>query len=173
MASSQIQISNLGDRKYLKTYTASRCRPMWAGLLIPTPGLHQRRPPPILLPPCTIQPPPPCCSAPHRPLLHPPSPATDEPPPSCTTEPKEVPRHRTAPAPRICPRCRLMKLSNGSSPTIILLREHPTGGSPLRLFSDPIDPTKSSASPRSSSPTTSMIASTTPLARPPRQCTPP
>jgi hypothetical protein len=84
---------------------------------------------------------------------------------SCLTEPKEAPHHRAAPAMRTFPRHRLAKPGNGSSPAIVFLHEHPTGGSLLQLFANP---TMSSTPPRSSSSTTSPAASTTPSA--PHRC---
>jgi hypothetical protein len=42
-------------------------------------------------------------SAPHGPLLHPPSPIAVEPPLSSRTGPKGVPLHCAPPAPRACP----------------------------------------------------------------------
>jgi hypothetical protein len=108
-------------------------------------------------------------SAPHRPPLCPPLPAAIEPPLSCPTGPKEAPHHRAPPAPGTCPRRRLTKSANGSSPTVVFLREHPTGGSLLWLFPNPAT---SSAQTRSSSQTTSSIASTTPPVPPRRRRAP-
>jgi hypothetical protein len=105
------------------------------------------------------------CFALHRPPLHPPSPGTDKQPPSCPTGPKEAPRYHAPHASKTCMRRQLVKPGNGSSPAVVFLREHSTSGSLLRLFPDP---TMSSAPPKSSSPTTSLAPSTTPLS--PHRC---
>jgi hypothetical protein len=118
------------------------------------------RPSPVLLPPPTVQPHllitllrTDCHFTHHRQSST-----------SCLTRPKEAPHHHALPALRTCPLRWLAKLGNGSSPAVIFLREHPTGGSLLWLFLDPADPTVSSAPPRSSSPTTYLATSTTPSA---------
>jgi hypothetical protein len=54
-----------------------------------------------------------------------------------------------------------MKPGNRSSCIVVFLRKHPVGGSLLRLF---LDPATSFTLPRSSSPTTSPTASTSPPA---------
>jgi hypothetical protein len=75
--------------------------------------------------------------------------STPSPRPSCT---KSLP---VAPA---------SEAGQWDSPAVVFLCEHLTGGSLLRLFPHPADPIASSTLPRSSSPTTSPAASTTPLA---------
>jgi hypothetical protein len=104
---------------------------------------------------------PPHCSAPHQPPLHPSSPATAEPPLSGPTRPKGAPHHRALCTKRL-PAAPASEGRQRDAPIVIFLCEHLTGGSLHRLFPHPTDTATSSTPPRSSSPTTSPAASTTP-----------
>jgi hypothetical protein len=116
-----------------------RRRAMWAAPLIPTSGRHHRRPPPVSLPPL-----PPfdrrsslLCSAPTASL---PTNASHQ---RATFELSDQTK-RSALSPRLScaenlPAALAREAGQWEFPDVVFLREHPTGGSHLRLFPDPTD----------------------------------